>query len=166
MGSRQIVLVSTAGISVLNGGKLKQKGFFHSVEHFHIRLNLIHTRLDLIHTRLDLIHIWFDLIHIRLDLIQTWLDLIHFPYITCTAKSHACWQISSTRCTCWRKGWRSCQVLPTSGTSSALQSMCCCTVKKRLAICPSPSRDVTTGCRPSPPSLFSTRGKAGRNHLN
>ncbi len=35
MGSRQIVLVSTAGISVLNGefsgGKLKQKGFFHSV---------------------------------------------------------------------------------------------------------------------------------------
>jgi hypothetical protein len=34
MGSRQIVLVSTAGFSVLNkgisGGKLKQKGFFHS----------------------------------------------------------------------------------------------------------------------------------------
>jgi hypothetical protein len=34
MGSRQIVLVSTAGISVLNAGifwrKLKQKGFFHS----------------------------------------------------------------------------------------------------------------------------------------
>ncbi len=35
MGSRQIVLVSTAGFSVLNTGifwrKLKQKGFFHSV---------------------------------------------------------------------------------------------------------------------------------------
>jgi hypothetical protein len=34
MGSRQIVLVSTAGFSVINtgsGGKLKLKGFFHSV---------------------------------------------------------------------------------------------------------------------------------------
>jgi hypothetical protein len=38
MGSRQIVLVSTAGFSGLrefSGGKLKQKGFFHSAKtHF------------------------------------------------------------------------------------------------------------------------------------
>jgi hypothetical protein len=41
MGGRQIVLVSTAGFSVLNtefsGGKLKQKGFFHSVVSPHHR---------------------------------------------------------------------------------------------------------------------------------
>ncbi len=42
---------------------------------------------------------------------------------------------------------------------SALQSMCCCTVKKELAIFPSPSRDVTTGCRPPPPPLLLREGR-------
>jgi hypothetical protein len=45
MGSRQIVLVSTAGISSLmwefSGGKLKQKGFFHSVIYEEMRRPLI-----------------------------------------------------------------------------------------------------------------------------